>query len=261
MYQELKHPDLVNPLGQVAILLIDTVTPEGRTRPSFARGTIFNGGSNEYKICGFTILQATENNEKEWTDFEIETHESDSEHQLLLKLNEILIEKLDTQPFIVSYNGMEFDLPLIDNRLAANWLFGLQGFNRLKRRGQLDLINLAPGVEGDKGKILGNGGTAVKPSLNFLAGTLNIPNDIWVSGASKTVYGSSTYRRSQVEAITTFVLLAMTLSAARYSSETVREAWKGLIAYLRQNEYHPDGRRNAHYGQFIGFVEREYSNS
>lgn len=223
------------PFGHLAVLDIET-EPD-----PFALSLAPRGGKGErvalHRLTGFSILTATETQDLDWSGFELQTSSIADEYEMLFELDEALTAAQERGTTLVTYNGVAHDLPTIRRRRITHWLFSLPGLAGLENMAHRDLM---------RDRIRGIG--AAWPSLRDVCSAWGIPTDhLLVHPAAEP--RSISYRKSQVDVIATFLVLAHDLSAQRQESRTVSRAWLALSEYLRRPEV-----RQPHLTQFVNHV-------
>lgn len=227
------------PCGRVVVLDIET-EPDPFAVAIAPRG----GPANRpalHRLAGFSILAATETDDGEWTDLTLKSGADIEEYELLFALDAFLTAEQDRGATLCTFNGAAHDLPVIERRMIANWLFALPGLQELQTMRHRDLMGEAT-----------RGYRSAWPSLRDLSSAYGIPTDHLLMpqhGSARSL----PVRKSQVDVVATFLLLAHDLSAKRANSRSVSRAWLALAAYLPK--YHA---RQPHLGQFTNHpaVER-----
>ena len=228
-----------NPCGRIVVLDIET-EPDPFAVAIAPRG----GPANRptlHRLSGFSIFAATESNDREWIDLALESGDDGDEYELLFALDAVLTREQERGATLCTYNGIAHDLPVIERRMIANWLFALPGLQELQIMRHRDLM-----------REVTKGYRSTWPSLQDLSAAYGIPTDhllIPRNGPGRSL----PVRKSQVDVIATFLLLAHDLSSKRAQSLTVSRAWLALSQYLPK--HHP---RQPHLGQFTNhpMVER-----
>lgn len=184
-------------------------------------------------ICGFSILCATETEDQMWTDISMHSASGTDEYELLFDLDEALTREQEAGATLITYNGLAHDIPFIERRIAVNWLFSLPGTRELPYMPHRDLM-----------REITKGYKTSWPSLRDLCAAYGIPtNHLLTSKTGKPP--SLPVRKSQVDVIGTFLLLASDTSAKRAESQTISRAWLAIAAFLKKS--YPN---QPHLGQF-----------
>lgn len=220
-----------HPLGTVTVLDIETAPC-----PFLVAEALKGGPANRpalHKVTGWSLLSATETADRRWTDFKLQTRSGDSEWHVLFDLDEALTAAQEKGATLVTYNGEAHDLPMLQRRTIANWLFGVPGLANLHAMPHRDLFREAT-----------RGGRTNWPSLRDLCTAWGIPTDHMAVSGDRTPAGMA-HRKSQTDVIATLLLFGFGESSGRGEARTVSRLWLALADYLKRPEV-----RQPHLAQF-----------
>lgn len=224
--------DRQGPAGRIAVLDIET-EPNPAAISIAPRG----GGTNRtslHRLAGYSLLCATETDDLQWSDMELHTRSDMPEYDMLFDLDEALTAAQERGATLVSYNGLAHDLPTLRRRVIANWMFALPGLAALSDMPHVDIMRQET-----------RGSRTAWPALADLCAGFGIPTDYLPVRAVENP-PSIPHRKSQVDVVATFLVLAHNLSARREESRTVSRAWLALVEFLKR----PDVRQ-PHLAQFV----------
>lgn len=234
----------LEPVGRIAVLDIET-EPNPAAIAIAPRG----GASNRtalHRLTGYSLFCATENDERRWTELELHTRSGIAEYDMLFDLDAALSSAQERGATLITYNGFAHDVPTLRRRTIAHWLFALPGLAALPNMPHLDIMREET-----------RGYRTPWPSLADLCAAFGIPTDY---SATRDVENAPSipHRKSQVDVIATFLVLASDMSARRRESTTISRAWLSLADFLKR----PDIRQ-PHLAQFVYHpgVERARSES
>ncbi len=219
------------PLGAICVLDIETAPdPFALSLAGLRHSDRANGAAALHQITDASVLHAREDEDGSWKAFELSsfTIKDSSEDELLQSIDQHLHRLREQNGKIVTYNGVRHDLPVLRRRAARHLMFDGSWILPDDDISHYDLMLMAPG---------GRSGSWSK--LRDTAAGLGIPvaYQLPTRGIGTATAG---VRKSQVDVVTTFLVLLHDVALRRGSGEPLRRGWRALSKYIKTMGPHGD---------------------
>lgn len=210
--------DLTGPLGPMLVLDLET-TPD-------PAAVAIAGHENQIKrnalhrIAGFSALAVDETEPGKLGGFRLLSG-ADGDELSLIKMMLGAVSLVNSAGGgVVTYNGLHHDLPVLRQRIKANWAFDLEGASNLDSVPHIDLMRFRPSNDHHPNW-----------SLRDACAGLGIPLDH--RAMPQTAHPLPVaVRKSQNDVVAALLLLLHEAALARGSASTLLTNWRSLSDFL-----------------------------
>ena len=215
------------------IIVLDIETAPDPYLLSFAPSRLSKDHPSLHAVTGYSILAAEEDQNGDWSVTDLASPQNTDEYEILFELDEMVTPAIEQEATLVTYNGISHDVLMIQRRMGAHMLYALpsqSGLARMKHRDMMREVSTGP---------------RNWPSLQQLCAIYSIPSNHLLI-PSRGPIAPTHERKSQVDVIATYLILAHRLAGERGSSAVVGKAWLALASFLNDK-----GKVNPHLAQFL----------